>query len=65
MKRIPKFLAIVTVLALSIISCGLFTAAPTSAPAVPSPAQQRHQSWTFPLLRTHLSSSIKTPIQAW
>lgn len=39
MKRIPKFLAIVTVLALSIISCGLFTAAPTSAPAVPSPAQ--------------------------
>jgi S1-C subfamily serine protease len=39
MKRIPKFLAIVTVLALSIISCGLFTAAPTSAPAVSSPAQ--------------------------
>lgn len=39
MKRIPQFLAIVTVLALSIISCGLFTAAPTSAPAVTAPPQ--------------------------
>lgn len=39
MKKIPQFLAIVTVLALSIISCGLFTAAPTSAPAVTSPPQ--------------------------
>ncbi len=37
MKRIPKYLAIVTVLALSIISCGLFSVAPTTAPAPSAP----------------------------
>ena len=39
MKKIPQFLAIVTVLALSIISCGLFSAVPTASPVSPSPAQ--------------------------
>ncbi len=39
MKKIPQFLAIVTVLALSIISCGLFTVAPTVSPVSPVPAQ--------------------------
>jgi S1-C subfamily serine protease len=39
MKRIPQFLAIVTVLALSVISCGLFSATPPTAPPAPSALQ--------------------------
>jgi S1-C subfamily serine protease len=39
MKRIPQFLAIVTVLALSVISCGLFSAVTPTAPVAPSALQ--------------------------
>jgi S1-C subfamily serine protease len=39
MKKFPQFLAILTVLALSAISCGLFSAAVPNTPAAPSALQ--------------------------